>query len=161
MNPNIIGIDPGLSGGIAMLDPSGALIAVADLPVLRLDKLAWIDAFALRTWIMEQREGKPCIAVVERVNSMPKQGVASSFQFGVGFGSILACMRMLSLPLHLPRPATWKRQMQLTGKDKHAALDKARQLWPTAELHLSKHDGRAEALLVALWHLQFNKGAMT
>jgi crossover junction endodeoxyribonuclease RuvC len=158
---NVIGIDPGLSGGIAMLDAGGVLIAVGDLPVMRSDKLAWIDGGALRSWILHHKQTSSVTCVVERVSAMPKQGVSSSFQFGVGFGSILGALRVLDIPIHLVTPGTWKGAMKLKGKDKRAALDQARLLYPTAELHLAKHDGRAEALLVALWHLQFNKGAIT
>ena len=35
--------------------------------------------------------------------------------------------------------------------DKRASLDRARLLFPSAELHLAKHDGRAEALLLAYY----------
>jgi hypothetical protein len=35
------------------------------------------------------------------------------------------------------------------SKDQRASLDKARLMWPLAELKLAKHEGRAEALLIA------------
>jgi hypothetical protein len=35
------------------------------------------------------------------------------------------------------------------GKDKDAARFKAQALFPQIELHLKKHDGRADALLIA------------
>jgi hypothetical protein len=95
--------------------------------------------------------GRPCRAVVERVSSRPGQGIASAFGFGVGFGPILSVLQTLRLPLEL-MPAVWKRGMGL-GSDKKAALDKARLLFPDAELHLAKHDGRAEALLIAQYAL--------
>ena len=79
---------------------------------------------------------------------MPGQGIASSFQFGVGFGSILGVLQALHIRIELVTPSSWKRSYGLS-KDKHASLHKARLLFPTAELHLAKHDGRAEALLIA------------
>lgn len=45
-------------------------------------------------------------------------------------------------------PSVWKRSYGLS-KDKHASLNKAQLMFPTAELHLAKNDGRAEALLIA------------
>jgi len=143
-----LGIDPGLSGALAVLDPDGAPELVADLPVIRDRSLAWIDGGALQSTLLEAIHGRPCRAVVERVSSSPQQGVASAFTFGIGFGSILATIQTLRLPIELITPAQWKTALGL-GKDKRASLDKARLLFPTADLHLAKHDGRAEALLLA------------
>lgn len=143
-----IGIDPGLSGALAVLDADGTPELVADLPVIRDRSLAWIDGAALQSMLLEVLHGRPCRAAVERVSAMPRQGVSSSFTFGVGFGSILATLQTLRLPLELITPVQWKTALGL-GKDKRASLDKARLLFPSAELHLAKHDGRAEALLLA------------
>jgi hypothetical protein len=54
--------------------------------------------------------------------------------------------------IELVTPSVWKRALGL-GKDKDASLHKARLLFPMAELHLAKHDGRAEALLIAHYAL--------
>lgn len=79
---------------------------------------------------------------------MPKQGIASSFSFGVSFGSILSVLHAMHIPLEFVTPIVWKRSYGLS-KDKHATLHKARLMFLAAELHLAKHDGRAEALLLA------------
>jgi len=46
-------------------------------------------------------------------------------------------------------PAVWKRFFGLSGKDKKASIETAKKLFPSAPLFLAKHDGRAEALLIA------------
>lgn len=143
-----LGIDPGLTGALALLDADGIPVLVADLPVIRDRSLAWIDGAALQSTLLDAIRGRQCRAVVERVSAMPRQGVASSFAFGVGLGSILATVQTLSLPIELVTPAAWKAAMGLT-RDKRASIDKARLLFPTADLSLAKHDGRAEALLLA------------
>jgi crossover junction endodeoxyribonuclease RuvC len=143
-----IGIDPGLSGAIAVLNGEGALIAVDDLPVIRDLRLAWIHGGELQGFILSALEGARAVAFVERVSSMPGQGVASSFQFGVGFGSILSVLQTLQIAIEFVTPGVWKKSYGLS-KDKHASLHKARLLFPTADLHLAKHDGRAESLLIA------------
>lgn len=143
-----LGIDPGLTGALALLDPDGQPELVADLPVIRDRSLSWIDGGALQSTLLEALRGRPCRAVVERVSAMPRQGIASAFNFGAGLGSILATLQTLRLPLELVTPAQWKAAMGL-GRDKRASLDKARLLFPTADLSLAKHDGRAEALLLA------------
>ncbi len=149
-----IGIDPGLSGAVALLDGDGLPELVADLPVIRDGRLSWIDGGALQSVLLEALHGRPCRAAVERVSAMPAQGIASAFTFGVGFGSILSVLQTLHLPIELITPTQWKTALGLS-KDKRASLDKARLLFPTAELHLAKHDGRAEALLLA--HFALNR----
>ena len=143
-----LAVDPGLLGALALLDSDGMPELVADLPIIRDAKLAWIDGAALQSMLLEAIQGRPCRAVVERVSAMPRQGVASSFTFGVGLGSILGTLQTLRLPIELVTPAQWKTALGLS-RDKRASLDKARLLFPSADLHLAKHDGRAEALLLA------------
>jgi hypothetical protein len=46
-------------------------------------------------------------------------------------------------------PHVWKKKAKLSGKTKRASLQTARKLFPKAELHLMKHEGRAEALMIA------------
>ena len=147
----VIGIDPGLSGAIAVLSADGAVEYLADLPVIRDRSLAWIDGAQLQTMRLDACRGRPARAVVERVSAMPRQGVSSSFAFGVSFGSILSVLQAMQIPIELVTPSVWKRSLGLS-RDKHASLHKARLLFPTAELQLAKHDGRAEALLLAHWY---------
>lgn len=153
MTSLVIGVDPGLTGAMAVLSADGVLENLADLPVMRDRSLAWIDGGQLQSLLLDAIRGRTARAVVERVSSMPKQGVASSFAFGVGFGSILSVLQAMQIGIELVTPAVWKRSLGLSS-DKRASLDKARLLFPAAELHLAKHDGRAEALLLAHWARQ-------
>lgn len=146
----VVGIDPGLSGAVAVLSPSGELERLADLPVIRDGKLAWIDAQAMTSLLIDALQGRSARAVIERVQAFPGQGRSSCFNFGVSFGSLLALVQARYLPIELVTPAVWKRAMGLSS-DKRASLDKARLLYPSADLGLQKHDGRAEALLLAHW----------
>jgi hypothetical protein len=143
-----LGVDPGLTGALALLDGDGSIELLADLPIIRDKSLAWVDGGELQTIVRDALRGRPCRAIVERVSAMPRQGVASSFAFGVGFGSMLGVLQAQHLPIELVTPAVWKRALGLTS-DKRASLDRARLLFPTADLRLAKHDGRAEALLIA------------
>ena len=145
-----LGIDPGITGALALLESDGQPELVADLPVIRDGRLAWIDGSQLQSTLLNAIRGRSCRAIVERVSAMPRQGIASAFAFGVGFGSVLAVLQALHLPLELVTAAQWKRALGLSS-DKRASLDKARLLFPTADLALAKHDGRAEALLLAYW----------
>jgi crossover junction endodeoxyribonuclease RuvC len=153
-----VGVDPGLTGALAILSTDGALELLADLPIIRDRSLAWVDGSELQSLILGALQGRGAAAIVERVSAMPKQGVASSFQFGVGFGSVLSVLQALHIRIEFVTAAVWKRSYGLS-RDKHASLHKARLMFPAADLHLAKHDGRAEALLIAHYALTRWKAA--
>ena len=92
-----IGIDPGLHGAVAILDPAGEFVSVTDLPIVRDLSLAWVDGGEFQSLILAALEGRSAAATVERVSSMPGQGIASSFLFGVGFGSILSVLQAMRI----------------------------------------------------------------
>jgi crossover junction endodeoxyribonuclease RuvC len=144
----ILGIDPGLSGAVAAVFYDGGLAWVRDLPVV--DKNINATEFSHLL-----REHDISLAVVERVASMPRQGVASVFKFGKGYGQILGVLAAHEIPISEPTPTQWKTAMNLS-KDKELSRAMAIKTWPSmAEFFkLKKHDGRAEAALMALWYLR-------
>lgn len=141
----VIGIDPGQTGAIVVVGDCG-LSGVFDMPVI--DK--WINSTLLAGIIDEIESSGPSLdlAVVEKVRSMPGQGVASMFKFGAAWG--MAVQSVAFLPIEEPSPAVWKKVMGLS-KDKGASRDLAIKLWPSdADLFKRvKDDGRAEAALLA------------
>lgn len=140
----ILAIDPGsISGAAAILDELGA--AVFDLPVVDND----LD---LPEMLRLFRAAEANVAVVERVGSMPGQGVSSTFKFGTAFGAIKCAVAAAGLPLILVPPAKWKGHFRLAGKDKEGARSLAIQRFPGVQgLSRKKDHGRAEALLLGLW----------
>jgi hypothetical protein len=92
---------------------------------------------------------------------MPKQGVASSFCFGEGKGMWEGIIAAYAMAVELVSPQRWKKEMMADqGKDKSAARFKAMALFPSLadQLKLVKHDGRAEALLMAEYARRLRKG---
>lgn len=144
-----IGIDPGASGAIAVLEADAAL-AVHDMPVM--GPRAQVNAAALAELLREATLGRPCHVWLENVHAMPRQGVASSFQFGRSLGAVEGVIAALCLPLTLVAPTVWKRALGL-GPDKRAAIARAVQLRPDAAplLTHARDHGRAEAILIALY----------
>jgi crossover junction endodeoxyribonuclease RuvC len=153
MNMNrTIGIDPGVTGGIAILE-GDVLLAVDPLPTrARLHGSGMqIDGAELRSWIMEHRQGHPCVAILEAVSSRPGQGVRSVFNFGHCLGTIEGVLSALGVPYQLVNPSAWKRRAGLTGKDKATSRSLAMQLFPdhAERFKRVKDDGLAEAALIA------------
>jgi Holliday junction resolvasome RuvABC endonuclease subunit len=151
---NYCGIDPGMTGAVALIDDSGQLLNIQDTPILlvkastgnRTQFLESQMALLLRN-ITFHGDVRTCI---ENVHSMPKQGVRSVFSLGLGFGIWIGITAALHLSLERTEPAVWKKCMGLrSGADKAASVVLALRLFPTADLKLKKHHGRAEALLIA------------
>ncbi len=143
----VIGIDPGATGGVALLDTEGRLVAVDDMPYLDGSVSAPLLADLLRD---HQLRFPDAVAWVEKAQSMPRQGVASTFKYGTGFGVILGVLGALQIRTHQVRPAQWKQTAGLSS-DKTASRRRAIELWPMQAGHFArkKDDGRAEAALIA------------
>jgi crossover junction endodeoxyribonuclease RuvC len=140
----ILGIDPGISGAIAFYFPMVTdRIAVADMPVAGRE----INAHELARAI---RIHRPTMAVMEKVSAMPGQGVVSMFNFGRSYGDVRGVVSAMDIPLHLVTPQRWKKHFSLSS-DKDRSRMLAIRLFPTVadQFKLKKHDGRAEAALIA------------
>ena len=86
----IIGIDPGLSGAIAVMHDK-KVMNMYDMPVMAEGKKnkRQLNSSQLVNIIKENiNEDEDTIVVVEQVNAMPGQGVTSMFNFGQTFGAI-------------------------------------------------------------------------
>lgn len=143
-----LGVDPGAcSGAYAVLDETGTLLALDDLPTIASGKLRWVDGPALLSALMEIRAGRPMQAIVERQGARPGQGVSSTFTSACAFGALLATLQIAGCSIDLITAASWKAAMGLS-KDKRTSLDRARLLYPTASLDRKKDHGRAEALML-------------
>ena len=149
----IIGIDPGQTGGMALL-VRGQVDSLYDMPVSsRLHgKGQQIDAAELASMLRgAMLENPGLVAHVEAVSAMPGQGVSSMFRFGESLGIILGVIGALGIPFRWVTPQKWKKAAGLIGKDKDAARTLAIQLHPECADRLTrkKDVGRADALLIA------------
>ena len=144
-NPvKILGVDPGLSGALVFLSLTGGLIEVEDMPHVGKE----INAHMIARLI--QGYGPVRHAIVERAQSMPKQGISGAFNYGTGYGKILGVLAALDIPIVHIAPSQWKKRWNL-GKDKNMSRQRATERWPdwADSFSLVKHDGRAEAALMA------------
>ena len=142
----LLGIDPGKHGAIAILAADHTLIDCIDMP----DATGAALGAHLRQIVSDWQPLEITAAWVEQVHAMPKQGVSSTFTFGMGYGAILGALGALGIPVHHVTPQHWKRTQRVT-KDKASSRQRATELWPeqSSWFRLVKHDGRAEAALIA------------
>ncbi len=135
-----IGIDPGKSGGIAVIYPDGKARTVpySDYDLECLCGLA---------------KSYQAVCCLEKVGAMPGQGVTSMFNFGVSYGYIKGVLEAYRIPYQEIPPQRWKKEFGLNS-DKAASVEVCRKLFPDVNLLATErckkpHDGMAEALLMA------------
>ncbi len=152
MKKIIIGIDPGLTGGIAVLDSkSKELISLADMPVIPEGGRKKVSGHGLATIIGGYGRQQVAMVYLEKVGARPGQGVVSMFNFGRSYGAVEATIAVLGLPLTYVAPQSWKRAAGLLRADKDASRGRVLDLYPNADVHRKKDTGRADAVLIALF----------
>ena len=164
----ILAIDPGLSGAFCLLSASDNTIEVlSDLPTIEKKDSKGektgrrdIDGHDLAL-TLSRYAGRIRFCVIEDVSAMTYidkhgekrgQGAAASFAFGKSFGVVIGVVSGYMIPIFYLKPAIWKLQMNLSS-DKELSRKRATQLFPKDEWRwpLKKHDGRCEALLLAVF----------
>lgn len=160
----VIGIDPGITGGIAVWN--GKQLQVHKMPVVSL-KIGKSNrnsvsppmvATLLKKVIAEHGilrdysppTGENLHVFIEKVHMMPKMGGAASFSFGTGYGVLLGAIAMAGLSYTAVPFQTWHKAM-VGVKGKDAARERAANLFPAyRELFAAKNaDGIADAALIA------------
>lgn len=147
-----IGIDPGLTGAVAHINGFDGGADVFDTPSFRVKSgTKTRGEFDRQTMVALLRvyEDEACHAVIESGIAMPGQSSFSVANIFEGIGVWKGILATLGIPFEVVQAALWKRQFGLIGKDKNASILRAKELFPTANIHLKKHHGRAEALLLA------------
>ncbi len=154
----VIGIDPGLSGAIAILEDKKVL-NILDMPVMAEGKKnkRQINSAQLVNIIKKNIHKTDEISVVvEQVNAMPGQGVTSMFNFGQTFGAIKGVCAALELPIFFIRPSKWKKHFELINSSKDASRTKAIEMYPSLSDKLSKKKdvNKSDAILIARYYIE-------
>tara|TARA_B100000767_G_C19540813_1_gene440704 strand:+ start:26 stop:520 length:495 start_codon:yes stop_codon:yes gene_type:complete len=152
----IIGIDPGLSGGIAILEDN-KIKEMFDMPVMaegKKNKRQLNSAFLAKLVKDNIKDIENTVIVVEQVNAMPGQGVTSMFNFGQTFGAIKGICAALELPIFFVRPAKWKKHFELINSSKDASRTKVIEMYPSIAEKLSKKKdvNKSDAILIARYY---------
>lgn len=135
----IVGIDPGLSGGIAAVYEDGRVVLAKKMPETEQDVLS------LLADLKRLSSGDP-VAFLEKVHASPQMGVTSSFTFGRGYGGLRMALAATGIRFHEVRPQEWQKTLScLTKGDKNVTKRKAQDLWPDFKVTHAV----ADALLIA------------
>ena len=152
----VIGIDPGLSGAIAILKDNKVL-NLFEMPVMAEGKKnkRQLNSAQLAKLIKNNIEiDEEVSVVVEQVNAMPGQGVTSMFNFGQTFGAIKGICATLDLPIYFVRPSKWKKHFELINSSKDASRTKAIEMYPSLSNNLAKKKdvNKSDAILIARFY---------
>lgn len=162
---SIVGVDPGLSGGLAhLIETSGKLAAIVDvipMPVFHDGKRNQFDRTTIIKWLAQ---ANPERVLIEQVGSMPKQGIASTFNFGYGAGLIEGICLGLGIPVKLVTPQAWQSEVlkgyPKTEKGKSSVLFCSRMFpdhdWRGTERSRTPHDGKTDSCAIAFYGLSKN-----
>jgi crossover junction endodeoxyribonuclease RuvC len=150
-----IGIDPGKAGGLVAIHSGDIWTRVDAVPMPETERDIW-------EWIDKAVVVHPLIAkfaVIERVHSMPKQGVASTFTFGMWYGFLRGCLTAVGVPFEEVTPQTWMKELGVPGRKgcgnvrqgKNRLRGMAQQLFPDLKIWSEpKSIGRQLAISDAL-----------
>tara|TARA_B100000945_G_scaffold280109_1_gene246893 strand:+ start:157 stop:648 length:492 start_codon:yes stop_codon:yes gene_type:complete len=149
----IIGIDPGLSGAIAILDDL-KVFDMFDMPIMsegKKNKNQLNSAQLVNIMKRHILSNGDTFVIVEQVSAMPGQGVTSMFNFGQTFGAIKGICASLNLPIFYVRPAKWKKHFELINASKDASRTKVIEMYPSISdrLRKKKDVNKADAILIA------------
>jgi hypothetical protein len=158
----LIGVDPGLSGALSLVDSRHRLLACEDIPTcsngLETGSMKrWVDVdsldMLLAAWSQRWEFAKESVrAAIERPIPMPKlpaQTIASQFDT---FGTLRAVIQSKLKPggVHYVSPQAWKKRFGVRD-DKEAARACCLRLYPDAPVSRVKDHNRAESVLIAHW----------
>lgn len=156
----VLGVDPGLSGGIAAVqaDPGGGarLLDVISVPTTGTKAKRRVDVVQVVGFIFKL---SPTHAVIERAQAMPEQGASSGFIYGRAVGALEAAIEGMQIPLTVIEPTAWKKAHALIKRGKEDSRQRAIRLFPGTAAFARKLDhNRAEAALIAWYGIMLLRG---
>jgi len=141
-----LGIDPGASGGIAVI--GDGFIEVHTMPETEDDIVDLLRDLPIHR------------AVMEFVTPMPKQGLGSTWKFGQHYGTLRGILAALHVPREFVRPQKWQAAMGIAKRGektkvehKNATKARAQQLFPSIKFTHATADA---ALLAEYGRRTFN-----
>ena len=173
-----IGIDPGINGGIGVLDRRGRLLSLHEIPVIGTGSKKEIHLGAVKSILCEAMQvdyrsapkdqkmfakvipsgrldvrPEECLVAIEKCHAMPKQGVRSTWRFGHACGSLLGVATGLGMTIMMVPPRQWQKRCWtgVAGSDTHSrSILAASQMFPEMPPLTRKKDHNvACALLIA------------
>lgn len=154
-----LGIDPGVTGAISMIN--GSETVIKDLPVVVIPnakrKEKMLSPMGLKVMVetmLSESRIDDVVCVVEKTQAM-KDTAMTAFSMGQSRGIIIAVLELIGVSRIDVMPSVWKRHFGLLKCEKAASQAVACTRRPQVEvfelLMRKKDHNRAESLLLALY----------
>lgn len=157
---NILGVDPGLNGGLVVINADGEIVAKTVVPIFD-GKRKEYDIKSIEAFIRQNNVG---LAVLEKSTTRPLQSAQSTFTTGKGFGMYWAIFHVMGIKLALVSPQVWQKAIIQSpkGESKQYAMLYCARTWPREEWRATPrsknpHDGLCDAACLAAYGLQHTK----
>lgn len=124
MKKKIIGIDPGINGGIAVYS-EGKIVEVTKMPPTPSELLNFLG---------EQADGYDVSCYLEKVQALPGQGAGAMFTFGKGFGHLEMALIACGIPTSEVTPQKWQKVIQVGNKGTKTKTEWKNKLKARAEM---------------------------
>lgn len=147
-----LGIDPGQNGAIALIDDDEKLQFYFEKPTgLLLYRVI--------------KDAKPKAVFIEKAQTMPKQGIVSAFNYGAGFGELIAAVNICEVRYYLVAPRRWTNKMLIGTNSfdatKYRSSQAFKRLFPQWAEHKALlnragrlHEGVVDAALIGLYGIK-------
>jgi hypothetical protein len=147
LHATFLGIDPGKSGGLAMITSDG---------IDQVFKMPETESDIARLFEERIKPAGVSFCYIEKVHSFPGEGVSSSFKFGKNTGLLIGLLLAHKISFEEKMPIFWQRALgipprrkkpteELKREFKNRLKDTAQKLFP----HLKVTLKTADALLIA------------
>ena len=152
----VIGIDPGESGAICVLDPGSKEVIFIPTTWKPIETVEWYKALLHECTIS--------VVMVEKVHAIPGAAAGTSFKFGANVNLVETVPLTLGISLDKVTPKTWQKFIGLTAHAnvaagparkkaiKHGVADICDRLYPNVNIRGPRGgllDGRSDALMIA------------
>lgn len=152
-NKIFIGIDPGMGGGIAVIFPDNSMLPLS-MPQTEKDISDQIK-------VLTNTKDAEYIAVIEKVNSMPGQGIVSAWKFSGNYHGVRMALICHGVPFIEVQPQKWQQEMGIPKRSKtetkvqhkNKLKAKAQQMRPEITVNLKT----ADAILIAEYCKRIHK----
>jgi crossover junction endodeoxyribonuclease RuvC len=155
----VLGIDPGKSGGLSVVDENFNLVDCMLMPTITTGSKERVDARGVHAFISKY---SPDLVVVELVGARRGNGSVSMFSFGDSYGQVRAVAEILCADVRYARPQEWRGYQGLSGLGKEQIAEVAYEIFKAEAIfgRLYKgartiRDGISDSLMIAKYGVRF------
>ena len=121
----VLGIDPGQSGGLCLIQYRGLkakVVAAIKMPETETDLAKFLRGI--------KKKGIETTVYLELVQGMPNQAHVATWKFGQNYGMIRGMLAALKFRREFVRPQAWQKEMKCLSKgDKNVTKRRAQELF--------------------------------